>query len=155
YSRDINAPVYINANLPASNSAYTGVDNRPRWVVIPGVTPACVTTIGSENGPCVNKINNAKGNQVTANYVLKDQTQNRAWNISGALTKNMQQGFSARGGFNYGRSWSLIEPSSTVATVYGSNGIVNDPNNPALAYSQNSPGQRYFAAVNYTKSYFS
>jgi hypothetical protein len=154
YSRDINAPMYINANLPAANTAYTGIDNRPRWAVIPGGAPACVTTIGSENGPCVNKINNAKGNQVTANYVLKDQSQNRAWNISGALTKNMTHGFSARGGFNYGRSWSLIEPSSTVATIYGSNGIVTDPNNPQLAYSQNSPGKRFFAAVNYTATYF-
>ena len=32
YNRDLNAPVYVNANLPAAQSAYTGVDNRPRWV---------------------------------------------------------------------------------------------------------------------------
>jgi hypothetical protein len=153
YNRDINAPVYINANLPAANSAFTGVDNRPRWVAIPGVLPACVTIVGQENGPCVNKINNAKGNQITSNYVLKNQDQNRSWNISGALTKNMSHGFSAKGGFNYGRSWSLIEPSSTVATIYGSNGIVSDPNNPPLAYSTNSPGKRIFAAVNYTAQY--
>jgi len=154
YGRDVNAPMYINANLPASNTAYTGIDNRPRWAVIPGGAPACVVTVGSENGPCVNKINNARGNQVTANYVLKDQDQNNSWNISGALTKNYTHGFSAKGGFNYGRSWSLIEPSSTVATVYGTTGIVTDPNNPPLAYSQNSPGKRFFAAVNYTASYF-
>ena len=154
YNRDINAPVYINANLPASNSAYIGVDSRARWVAIPGVTPACVTTVGLENGPCVTKINNARGNDVTANYVLKNQNQNRSWNISGALTKNMTHGLSARGGFNYGRSRSLIEPSSTVATVFGTNGIVSDPNNPPLAFSQNSPGKRIFAAVNYTARYF-
>jgi hypothetical protein len=155
YNRDINAPLYINANLAASNTAFTGVDNRPRWAVIPGGSPACIVTVGLENGPCLNKINNARGNQVTANYVLKDQDQNRSWNISGSLTKNMVHGLSARGGFNYGRSWSLIEPSSTVATVYGTTGIVSDPNNPPLAYSTNSPGKRIFAAVNYTASYFS
>jgi hypothetical protein len=154
YNRDLNAPVYINANLPAADSAFTGVDNRPRWVAIPGVVPSCVTTVGLENGPCVNKINNARGNDITSNYVLKNQNQNRSWNISGVLSKNLTHGFSARGGFNYGRSWSLIEPSSTVATVFGTNGIVSDPNNPALAYSQNSPGKRIFAAVNYTAQYF-
>jgi hypothetical protein len=42
-----------------------------------------------------------------------------------------------------------------VATVYGTTGIVSDPNNPPLAYSTNSPGKRIFAAVNYTASYFS
>ena len=62
YNRDLNAPVYINANLPAAQGAYTGVDNRPRWVattpgtaLLPGITvalPACVTT-RPENGPCV------------------------------------------------------------------------------------------------------
>ena len=31
YNQDINAPVYINANLPAPTGAYTGVDNRNRW----------------------------------------------------------------------------------------------------------------------------
>jgi len=86
--------------------------------------------------------------------VLKNENQNRSWNISGALTKNLSHGLSAKGGFNYGRSWSLIEPSSTVASIYGTNGIVLDPNNPTLAYSQNSPGKRVFAAVNYSAEYF-
>ena len=47
YNRDLNAPVYINANLPAPTGAYTGVDNRPRWVatapgaaLLPGITVA-------------------------------------------------------------------------------------------------------------------
>ena len=66
----------------------------------------------------------------------------------------MSHGLSAKGGFNYGRSWSIIEPSSTVATIYGTNGIVFDPNNPPLAYSQNSPGRRIFAVVSYSKQYF-
>ncbi|HEX7796772.1 MAG TPA: carboxypeptidase regulatory-like domain-containing protein [Vicinamibacterales bacterium] len=154
YNRDLNAPMYINANLPAANSAFTGVDPRPRWAVGPNA-PACITTIGSENGPCVTKINNAKGNDVTANYVLKDESQNRSWNISGQLKEALWHGLEVRGGFNYGVSRSLIEPSSTVATIYGGNGIVTDPNNPPLAYSQNSPGKRVFAVGSYTAKYFS
>ncbi|MCX8149880.1 hypothetical protein, partial [Thermaurantimonas aggregans] len=31
YSKDINGIYYINANLRAPNSQFTGVDNRPRW----------------------------------------------------------------------------------------------------------------------------
>ena len=38
YNRDVNGIYYINANLPAAQSAFTGVDNRPRWV-----GPSCST----------------------------------------------------------------------------------------------------------------
>ena len=68
----------------------------------------------------------------------------------------MTHGFSFKGGFNYGVSRSLVEPSSTAGTSWGgSNPIVTDPNNPALAYSSNSPGKRVFVAGSYTQQYFS
>jgi Carboxypeptidase regulatory-like domain len=159
YNRDINAPVYINANLPAAEGNYTGVDNRPRWAATapgtapaPGITtalPACAAN--GQAGPCFQRLNNEVGNQITANYVIMNQSQNRSWNISGAVTKNMTRGFMFKGGFNYGVSQSLVEPSSTAASSWGSaNPIVFDPNNPSLAYSTNSPGKRFFFATTYT-----
>ena len=166
YNRDLNAPVYVQANLPGPTGTYTGVDNRNRWVatapgtaMLPGITiatPACVTTVGQENGPCLTRLNNTRGNAVTANYVIKNQNQNRSQNISGSLTKNMTHGFSFKGGFNYGVSRSLVEPSSTAGSSWAGTfqGIVNDPNNPALAYSSNSPGKRVFFTASYSKQYF-
>jgi hypothetical protein len=155
YNRDMNAPVYINANLPASDATYTGVDTRPRWVAIPGVVPACVSTLGLENGPCVTKINNLPGKNITAAYVIKNQSDNRSYNISGSLAKQTTNGFAFRGGFNYGVSKSLVEPSSTAGSSWGSaNPIAFDPNNPALAYSVNSPGKRVFLMTSYTHEYF-
>jgi hypothetical protein len=152
YNRDLNAPVYINANLPAAQSAYAGVDNRPRWVAT-AAFPACAAA--GQAGPCVTRLNNAVGNQITANYVIKNQNQNRSSNISGALSKTLTHGFSFKGGFNYGVSKSMVEPSSTAGSSWGSaNPIVFDPNNPALAYSANSPGKRIFLAANYTAQYF-
>ena len=163
YNRDLNAPVYANVNLPAAEGAYLGVDNRPRWAATaagatpaPGITvalPTCAAT--GQVGACFQRLNNAVGNQITANYVIKNQSQNRSQNISGALTKTMTHGFSFKGGFNYGVSKSLVEPSSTAGSSWGSaNPIVFDPNNPALAYSTNSPGKRIFLAANYTAQYF-
>jgi hypothetical protein len=157
YNRDINAPVYINANLPGANSAYTGVDDRPRWLVVPG-TPyqACVSTLGAENGPCVSKLNNSPGKDVTAAYVIMNQSQNRSQNFALSVAKTMTRGVAFRGGYNYGVSKSLVEPSSTAGSSWGSaNPIVDDPNNPALAYSVNSPGKRVFFQGSYTKQYFS
>ena len=65
--------------------------------------------------------------------------------------RTLTRGFSIKGGFNYGVSKSMVEPSSTAGSSWGSaNPIVFDPNNPALAYSSNSPGKRIFLAANYT-----
>jgi carboxypeptidase family protein len=154
YNSDLNAPYYINANLPGANTAYTGVDPRPRWAVN-ATTPACVTTLGLENGPCVTKVNNARGNQVTANYVIKNQSLNNSWDIAFQVVKAMTHGFSARGGFNYGVSQSLVEPSSTASSSWGSaNPVPADPNNPPLANSVNSPGKRVFVQASYTRQYF-
>ena len=152
YNRDRNAPVYLNANLPAAESAYTGVDNRPRWVATADF-PACASS--GQIGPCVTRLNNTPGNQVTANYVIKNQSQNRSWDIAGTVVKPEIHGFSVRGGFNYGVSRSLVEPSSTASSSWGSaNPIVKDPNNPALANSVNSPGPRVFVQGSYSRHYF-
>ncbi|MEI6669978.1 MAG: carboxypeptidase regulatory-like domain-containing protein, partial [Acidobacteriota bacterium] len=155
YGRDLNEPLYVQANLPQPDSAYTGIDTRPRWVAIPGVAPACVTTIGSENGPCVIRVNNSPGKNITAAYVIKSQNQNYSWNMSGAVTKSLDHGLSFKTGFNYGVARSLVEPSSTAGSGWGSgNPIPANPNNPPLGYSFNSPGKRIFAAVNYSAHYF-
>jgi len=158
YNRDLNAPVYINANLPAAQAQFAGVDSRPHWATpafpVPGV-PNCITALGQENGPCGVKINNLPGKDVTAAYVIKNQSENRSWNISGAVTKPMSKGLMFKGGFNYGVSRSLVEPSSTAGSSWGSaNPIVFDPNNPPLAISSNSPGKRFFLAATYTHQYF-
>jgi hypothetical protein len=163
YNRDVNDPVYINANLPAADGAYLGVDNRPRWAatapgtaLAPGITVALPTCAANgQAGPCVTRVNNAVGNQITAAYVIKNESQNRSWLFSGALEKQMTHGFGFKGGFSYGVSRSMVEPSSTAGSSWGSaNPIVFDPNNPALAYSVNSPGKRIFLQANYTAQYF-
>ena len=79
YNKDVNGIYYINANLPAAQSAFTGVDNRPRWV---GTACAAPTP-----GPCVTRINNAAGNQVTAAIVMKNQSVGDSWNVSGIVVE--------------------------------------------------------------------
>ena len=163
YNRDLNDPVYINANLPGAEGAYTGIDNRPRWAataagaaLAPGMTvalPTCAAT--GQVGSCFQRINNAVGNQVTAAYVIANQSQNRSWNIAASVSKSMTHGFAFKSGYSYGESRSIVEPSSTAGSSWGSaNPIVTDPNNPALALSANSPGQRFFFAPSYTHQYF-
>ena len=149
----------LNANLPAPESAYTGVDNRVRWVAN-AQFPACITNggpfgTGGQVGPCVTRLNNAVGNSVTAAYVLKNSNDNHSWNISGALSKPTTHGFSAKFGFNYGVSRSLVEPSSTAGTSCGVARIqCLGSEQPPLAYSTNSPGKRVFLQASHSKQHF-
>jgi len=163
YNRDLNDPVYLNANLPAPEGAYLGVDNRPRWAftapgaaLAPGITvalPSCAAL--GQAGGCFQRLNNAVGNQVTAAYVIKNSSQNRSWNFAASVSKPMSHGLSLSGGYGYGDSRSLVEPSSTAGSSWGnSNPIVFDPNNPPLARSVNAQGNRVFLAGTYTRSYF-
>ena len=69
YNRDVNSIYYINANLPAPQTAFVGADTRPRWTS--------------------NRINNVTGNQVTAAIVMKNQDIGRNWNIAFSATKPM------------------------------------------------------------------
>ena len=91
YSRDVNGMAYINANLPAAQTSFVGVDARPRWTGV-----ACGTGTA---GPCVTRINNAPGNQVTNAIVLQNQGVGRSWNIAGSLSKTLSAGFAMKAGY--------------------------------------------------------
>ena len=151
YNRDLNSPLYINANLPPAQSAFTGADNRPRWVATP-VFPACAAA--GQVGPCVTRLNNATGNQVTNAFVIKNTDKNRSWNVAVSLAKPMTAGFSFKGAYSYGVSRGVVEPGSTVSSTFAFNPIVMGPNNAPLAYSTNSPGHRGFVAASYSRQYF-
>ena len=90
YNRDVNGVYYINANLPAAQSAFVGVDNRPRWV-------GHVLRRRPRSGPCVTRLNNAAGNQITNAIVLKNQNDGRSWNLAASVLKTPQSGRDRQG----------------------------------------------------------
>lgn len=144
YNRDVNGVAYINANLPSAQSAYAGVDSRPRWV----------GTSCSTFGPCVTRINNAKGNQITNAIVLQNQDAGRSWTLAASVSKPLRHGFQMKAAYSYGESKNTVDPGSIAAGSFTGNYITADPNNPALAFSSNSPGHRFFITASYTRQYF-
>jgi hypothetical protein len=134
YNRDVNGIYYINANLPAAQTAFTGADKRPRWTN--------------------NRINNVTGNQVTSAIVMKNQDIGRNWNLAFSLNKPMWHGLTMRTAYSYGEAKNTIDPGSTAFASWSSNASPGDPNNPGLGYSTSNPGHRYFASLSYTKQYF-
>jgi hypothetical protein len=147
YAKEVNGIYYYNANLPAAQGAFTGVDARPRWVGV-----ACSGS--GQTGGCVNRINNDPGNQVTASYVLINDSQGSSWNFAETLSKNTSFGLTLRGAYSYGMSKTISDPESTAATSFARNSNFADPNNPGVTTSMWAPGHRVFALVNYTREYF-
>lgn len=143
YSRDVNGISYINANLPAAQSAYTGLDARARWV-----GPACGT---GTVGPCVNRINNEAGKQVTSAIVLQNQAEGYSWNIAASLEKPFASGLFVKGAYSYGEAKNTVDPGSIAIGSWQNNAHAGDPNNPGLGYSATSPGHRFFTALSYRR----
>ncbi|MEO6445034.1 MAG: TonB-dependent receptor [Gemmatimonadaceae bacterium] len=129
YGRDVNGAYYINANLPAAQTNFTGADTRPRWTS--------------------NRINS----NISGAYVLKNQNVGTSWNISASLEKAFENGLFFKAGYNYGEAKNTIDPGSIASGSFNNNNMVRDPNNPGVAFSSFSPGHRSFLAASYRKEY--
>lgn len=133
YNRDVNGVYYINANLPAAQSAFAGIDARPRWTS--------------------NRIHSHVANAI----VLKNQNVGSSWNISGALSKTTG-GLTLKGAYSYGESKNTVDPGSIAFGSWANNPHAGDPNNPGIAFSSpfgSSFGHRVFALGTYSREYFS
>jgi outer membrane receptor for ferrienterochelin and colicin len=133
YSKDVNGIYYINANLPAAQSNYTGADTRPRWT--------------NNRLPDNQEISNA--------IVMKNQNVGRSWNLAGSLERAFDNGFYAKVAYAYGESKNTVDPGSIAFGSWSSNAHSADPNNPGLGFSLNSPGHRFFTALSYRKDWAS
>ncbi|MGD9902017.1 MAG: carboxypeptidase regulatory-like domain-containing protein [Vicinamibacterales bacterium] len=134
YNRDVNGTAYYNANLPAAQTAFSGVDDRPRWTA--------------------NRINNTTPNVITNAIILTNQGFGRSWNISTSLSKALH-GLTLRGAYSFGQSRNAIDAGSTAFSSFANNQHSADPNNPGLGRSGYTQGHRVFVNASYSKEYFS
>lgn len=134
YNRDINGIYYINANLPAAQTNFSGVDNRPRWTD--------------------NTINNNVSNAI----VLKNQDEGFSWNLAASVEKTFENGWFAKAGYSYGVSKNTVDPGSIASGSWTGNQISGDPNNPPVSYSNafggGTPGHKMSLAASYRAEYF-
>ena len=137
YGRDVNGAYYINANLPAPQGRYTGVDQRPRWIA---------TTAGVDP----TRINQ----NITAAYVLKNENSGYNYDLAASLEKSFRNGLYVKAGYNYAAARNVVDPGSIASGSWTGNAIALDPNRPGVAYSAYSPGPREFLAVSYRREYF-
>lgn len=133
YNKDVNGIYYINANLPAAQTRFAGVDNRPRWTS--------------------NRIHPHIFNAV----VLKNQNVGSSWNIATTLSKTTRFGLSLKGAYSYNIAKNTVDPGSIAFGSWAGNPHSGDPNNPGVGYSTPfaaSLGHRVFVNASFTREYF-
>jgi hypothetical protein len=130
YSRDVNGIYYINANLPASQTAFAGADTRPRYTS--------------------NRINSA----VSSAVVLKNQNDADSWNFAASAERKLTGGLWMKTAYSYGTASNTVDPGSIAAGSWQNNPHAGDPNNPPVGLSAQAAGHRFFLSAAYTKDYF-
>ncbi len=141
YNRNINGIYYINANLARPQARYAGVDQRNRWFA------SCPTSAGG-SGTC-NRINN----NATSAIVMKNESVGRAWNLGGSLERRFDNGLFAKVAYDYGEAKNTVNPGSIALGTWQNIAIVDDPNNPGLHWSADSPGHRFFVTAAYGRDW--
>lgn len=130
WGRDVNGIYYINANLPAAQSAFTGPDTRSRWTS--------------------NRINAS----VTSAIVMKNQNIGEAYSAALSMERSWRSGFFTKFATAYGDSRNTIDAGSIAFGSWANNMHSDDPNNPGNSRSSNFQGRRSFAAIAFTKDFF-
>jgi outer membrane receptor protein involved in Fe transport len=129
YSKDVNGIYYINANLPAAQTNFSGADSRPRWTS--------------------NRINGNVANAI----VLKNESEGSSWLITASLERRFRDAGFVKAGYAYGRSKNTVDPGSIASGSWFGNAHAGDPNNPGKGFSNQSPGDRLFVAASYRFEY--
>jgi Carboxypeptidase regulatory-like domain len=130
YDRDVNGIYYINANLPAAQSAFVGPDSRPRWTS--------------------NRINPS----VTTAIVLKNENSGYAYTASASLERAFAGGLFAKAAYSKGIAKNSIDAGSIASGSWTANPISGNPNLAGASYSGNALGDRVFLALTLRKNPF-
>jgi hypothetical protein len=133
YNKDVNGIYYINANLPAPQTAFAGA----------------IIGRGGRATASTRNISNA--------IVLKNQSVGSSSNIAATLSKITGWGLNLRGAYSYNISKNTVDPGSIAFGSWAGNPQSGDPNNPGVGYSTPfgaSLGHRAFVNASFTREYF-
>lgn len=130
FSKDVNAVVQKNMNLPGQNKVFFGPDNRPYW-----------------SG---NRVNSG----VSSAMLLTNSSQGYQSLLTAQLTKNFSNGLSGMVAYTYNVSKDVSSnPGSSAASAWTSNLDVFDLNNPQLSHSNFAVPHRVVGTISYRVEY--
>ena len=130
YSKDINAVMQRNVNMPLPDKTITGADNRPYW-----------------------STNRVIGDLSTA-MILSNTNKGYQTSLTAQLTKNFSNGLSGMVAYTYNLAKDVTtNPGSTAASAWQANTVVSYLNNPELSYTSFAMPHRLVGSVSYRLNY--
>lgn len=130
YSKDINAVMQKNVNLPYPTTTINGADNRPYFTS--------------------NKLNS----NINSAMVLTNTNKGHQNSITAQLTKNFTKGLSGMVAYTFTSAKDVSSnPGSTAASAWSSNTVVSYLNNPELSYSDFAVPHRVVGNISYRIEY--
>ena len=136
YGREVNGIYYINANQTTPNSAFTGPDDRPRWVAVAGTN--------------ITRINQ----NVQDATVMKNENSGYNYSMTVSLERPLADGFYGKMAYNYGVAKNTVDPGSIAYGSWSANQVPGNANNAPVGFSPTSPGNRFFTSLSYRAEYF-
>lgn len=139
YTKDINAVLFQNVNLPSTGTALSGSDNRIRY--------------------SSNKIYSGAGGKSISNpdissaILFKNTKKGYSYFITGQLQKAFTNGFTASIAYTYGQSKSVNDGGSIANSIWRDRSVTGDPNADELGYSDFYQPNRVISYVSYRKEY--
>lgn len=139
YSSTVNNIRYRNLNIKRSTTTINpalsgGADLRPAY-----------------SNTTATRVN---GTDFTEVYLLENTNEGYTYNLTGQLQKSFNMGLYASIAYTYGKAMDVNSGfSSTASSGYGGVFIVNDADNPPLAFSNYDLRHRIVGALNYTLKY--
>ncbi len=130
FTKDINAVVQQNVNLPAANRVFSGPDKRGYWV------------------------GNKVLSSVSSAMILDNSSEGYQTFLTAQLTKNFSYGLSGMVAYTYNISKDVsANPGSTAYSAWTSNLDVYDLNNPQLSHSSFAVPHRVVGSLTYRIEY--
>ena len=146
--KDVNGIYYINANLPAAQSTFAGVDTRPRWVG----TPCAATATPADASTRIN----SRAGQRRRRQLRAARTATRAtsWNIAQTFSKTTELRAVGARRLQLRRLEDALRSRVDGRDELRAQQPGGRSEQSRLQHSMWSPGHRVFALVNYTRQYF-
>lgn len=130
FSKDINAIVQQNMNLPEPDAVFSGPDNRPRWT------------------------NNRVVGSVSSAMVLDNSSEGYQTLLTAQLTKNYSNGFAGMIAYTYNISKDVTSnPGSSAYSAWTSNLDAFNLNDPQLSHSNFAVPHRVVGSLSYRVNY--
>lgn len=139
YTKDINAVLFQNVNLPTAGTALAGSDSRTRYTA--------------------NRIYSGTGGATLANPNISDAIlftntkKGFSYFVTGQLQKSFTNGFFASVAYTYGKSKSVNDGGSIAQSIWRDRAVSNDPNADELGFSNFYQPNRVISYLSYRKEY--